>query len=289
MVRGFIYRFVGVLWLLLGLLIILVSLAYIIAFGSIVGYLTGELGDMVPLVNWIAAHFRPGWLQVWGVLLGAFLILMGGSLSTLSPAVRRGAMSFHLLLGIYLIGVVLSLFYLLDNNLIGTLAIPSRILFVFTAVGLSVGLGMLGLGAALNTRGSRNLFIGLSPSAAASLTQASTSIPQLESYLESGGEKRVRAVYLTSMDTNEVYEVNLLDRTTIGRASNRDIQLDESSVSSKHAHIDVVDDRFLLYDNASVNGTYVNGQRQRYASLKSGDEVQFGRNRFRFEIEYDES
>ena len=48
--------------------------------------------------------------------------------------------------------------------------------------------------------------------------------------------------------------------TMIGRASDNDIQLDDPSVSRKHAKIFVKDDKFFLEDLNSQNGTLINGQ-----------------------------
>jgi pSer/pThr/pTyr-binding forkhead associated (FHA) protein len=40
---------------------------------------------------------------------------------------------------------------------------------------------------------------------------------------------------------------------------------------------------FVVYDDNSANGTYVNGQRVSMQALASGDIVQFGSSKFRFE------
>lgn len=71
----------------------------------------------------------------------------------------------------------------------------------------------------------------------------------------------------------------LLDRdvTTIGRHADADLFLDDVTVSRRHAEIANTTDGYLLRDNGSLNGTYVNGERADEHSLKTGDQVQVGR------------
>ncbi|GAB4137860.1 ATP-binding protein [Thermopirellula anaerolimosa] len=64
---------------------------------------------------------------------------------------------------------------------------------------------------------------------------------------------------------------------TIGRDSGNRIQLHDTEVSRRHAEIRRVDDRYLLVDLNSSNGTLVNGKAVREHVLNSGDQVQVGR------------
>ncbi len=63
----------------------------------------------------------------------------------------------------------------------------------------------------------------------------------------------------------------------IGRDSGNRIQLHDTEVSRRHAEIRRVDDRYLLVDLNSSNGTLVNGKPIREQFLNSGDQVQIGR------------
>jgi len=65
--------------------------------------------------------------------------------------------------------------------------------------------------------------------------------------------------------------------TTLGRAPESEIFLDDVTVSRKHARITVESGGFLLRDSGSLNGTYVNGEPTVSAVLKSGDEIQIGK------------
>ena len=64
--------------------------------------------------------------------------------------------------------------------------------------------------------------------------------------------------------------------TTIGRAVDSGIFLDDVTVSRKHATI-TIDQEFTFTDSGSLNGSYLNNERASVATLKSGDEIQIGK------------
>ena len=64
--------------------------------------------------------------------------------------------------------------------------------------------------------------------------------------------------------------------TTIGRAVDSGIFLDDVTVSRKHATI-TFDQEFTFTDAGSLNGSYLNNERASVATLKSGDEIQIGK------------
>ena len=63
----------------------------------------------------------------------------------------------------------------------------------------------------------------------------------------------------------------------IGRHPEAHILLDDVTVSRRHALLTVVEDSVVLTDQASLNGTYVGGERVDSHVLTDGDEVQIGR------------
>jgi hypothetical protein len=75
--------------------------------------------------------------------------------------------------------------------------------------------------------------------------------------------------------------------TNIGRDMANAVALTQDTAASRrHAHIQANNGQFLLVDDGSSNGTYVNGIRiasQKPKPLRPGDEVQIGTTRFRFE------
>jgi pSer/pThr/pTyr-binding forkhead associated (FHA) protein len=64
--------------------------------------------------------------------------------------------------------------------------------------------------------------------------------------------------------------------TTIGRAVDSGIFLDDVTVSRKHATI-TFDQEFTFTDSGSLNGSYLNNERATTSVLKSGDEIQIGK------------
>ncbi|MDQ3939728.1 MAG: DUF3662 and FHA domain-containing protein [Actinomycetota bacterium] len=62
----------------------------------------------------------------------------------------------------------------------------------------------------------------------------------------------------------------------IGRLSTSDVVLADSNVSRRHAELRKEDDRWVIVDLGSTNGTIVNGKLAREHPLKDGDRVSFG-------------
>lgn len=73
------------------------------------------------------------------------------------------------------------------------------------------------------------------------------------------------------------------DETTVGRGTDRDVFLDDITVSRAHA---VFDRRggteWFVRDLSSLNGTYVNGEQVDETKLATGDEVQIGKFKLMF-------
>jgi pSer/pThr/pTyr-binding forkhead associated (FHA) protein len=72
------------------------------------------------------------------------------------------------------------------------------------------------------------------------------------------------------------------DRTSIGRSPDCDIFLDDVTVSRRHAVLIRRDETFVIEDQGSLNGTFVNRRRIEDAELADGDELQIGKYRLTF-------
>jgi pSer/pThr/pTyr-binding forkhead associated (FHA) protein len=79
----------------------------------------------------------------------------------------------------------------------------------------------------------------------------------------------------------ETYEL-VKQRTTIGRHPDSDIFLDDVTVSRNHAVVTQADHEYVLTDEGSLNGTYVNRRRTDRHVLLDGDDVQIGKYKFTF-------
>lgn len=72
------------------------------------------------------------------------------------------------------------------------------------------------------------------------------------------------------------------ERITAGRSPDRDVMLDDVTVSRVHAVFERRDEGWFVVDEGSMNGTYVNGEQVDVTALATGDEVQIGLFRFVF-------
>jgi len=70
--------------------------------------------------------------------------------------------------------------------------------------------------------------------------------------------------------------------TTIGRSPDCAIFLDDVTVSRKHAVFSQQGERWVLEDQGSLNGTFVNRDRVETTELSDGDELQIGKYRLTF-------
>ena len=64
---------------------------------------------------------------------------------------------------------------------------------------------------------------------------------------------------------------------TIGRLPDNVVQIDNLAVSGHHAKVYWEGEHYVIEDNGSLNGTYVNRERVDAAELSSGDELQIGK------------
>lgn len=62
----------------------------------------------------------------------------------------------------------------------------------------------------------------------------------------------------------------------IGREPDSDLRIDHLLVSRRHAHITLENGAWVLYDDDSTNGTYVNGNRVARWALREGDQTRIG-------------
>jgi len=84
----------------------------------------------------------------------------------------------------------------------------------------------------------------------------------------------IRLKVLKGQNSGAVYELN--DEVFIGRADYNDIQVVDETSSRQHAKIKFVNDRFIVSDLGSNNGTFINGKRIQSEVLNPGDNILVG-------------
>lgn len=95
------------------------------------------------------------------------------------------------------------------------------------------------------------------------------------------GESEVKLVGLSGPYRGNEY---FLDDSEffIGRSSDNNLVLNETTVSGKHAKIVKAEDAYSIYDLNSTNGTFVNGVKIDKKTLRTNDVVQFDIIEFRY-------
>ena len=74
------------------------------------------------------------------------------------------------------------------------------------------------------------------------------------------------------------------DVLTIGREPGRDLQFDfDPTVSRRHARLERQGGRWVLIDEGSRNGSFVNGQPVQQRVIQAGDVLRFGNTELRVE------
>jgi pSer/pThr/pTyr-binding forkhead associated (FHA) protein len=86
---------------------------------------------------------------------------------------------------------------------------------------------------------------------------------------------------------NKVIErvVTEKEHINIGRTSDNDIVLDNRGVSRRHARLELNDDQVMVFDNESLNGTFVNSRKVTEEKLRDNDVITIGK----FDLEFHNS
>src|SRR3954454_4025560 len=93
-----------------------------------------------------------------------------------------------------------------------------------------------------------------------------------------GGVKRDRAylVVLAGASVGEMYKIEG-DKTVIGRGQKAQIRLLDDGISREHAQLVLLNERIVLQDLGSTNGTYCNGLKvEANKELVDGDKILVG-------------
>lgn len=86
------------------------------------------------------------------------------------------------------------------------------------------------------------------------------------------------AQLILKLKDREIKRINLSKmETTIGRDPECDMFIDNIGVSRHHSKIMYQGGRFVLRDNGSSNGTFLNGKQIDECEIHDGDEVQLGK------------
>ncbi|NLM20613.1 MAG: DUF3662 domain-containing protein [Peptococcaceae bacterium] len=98
---------------------------------------------------------------------------------------------------------------------------------------------------------------------------------------------RKRHYYLEIIKGNDLGKVYYLDQkeVTVGRNQDCDIKVNDMEVSRQHFRLVFKNNRWLVQDLGSTNGTYVNKLRVDRYLVNHGDKIRAGQTHFRFNID----
>jgi diguanylate cyclase (GGDEF)-like protein len=91
--------------------------------------------------------------------------------------------------------------------------------------------------------------------------------------IEAPEDIKAYILFLSGPLQGKLYELEH-GRTTIGRADDVNIPINDSRVSRYHFQVNVTPGEAILEDLGSTNGTYVNGHKAQSHKLQSGDKIQ---------------
>lgn len=291
------YRFLGIFWIFVGVLILIISLTYILAYTLINSTLIQDYPQLRTLGQ-LMWGYPPPLLDIAGLLFSAFCILIGNGLLKFKGWARTVGVAFHWIMSLCLAVLVFTLYTLMTNPdpQLNPNPAPELVAGLFLAFGLLVAAGLAVIAYQLSTDPAMKAFAS---------SQASTPNKPVKAVCPTcGGPLNLTAgncdrcdtpPSLTAplrarlMDTNgKEYTVSTRMITRIGRDQpGYEIQLNEPSVSHEHAWIEFSEGMFILHPLNDTNGTFVNDMEQkvRDTEIRHEDIIAFGRAQFRFMVE----
>jgi len=98
--------------------------------------------------------------------------------------------------------------------------------------------------------------------------------------------RKLKLTVVAGVQKGRVYELNLVERATLGRAGSCDLSLDNDvEISTQHATLLFKQDKISVLDLNSTNGTFVNGVPiHNLYPLRNGDLLMLGRTELRIEF-----
>lgn len=98
---------------------------------------------------------------------------------------------------------------------------------------------------------------------------------------EPGSPKKLRAVVTLASgpDLGRVVAIPPGDILSLGRGEDQKLRIEDAAVSSAHARLVAIAGEYMVVDNKSTNGTFVNDERvDGSTALKDGDRIRLGPN-----------
>jgi hypothetical protein len=290
----FVYRFVGILWMILGALILIVAIGYLIAVLAMSQYMNVLLSPAVQdLLEPLVSGIKPGVQQSAGLMFAIFCIVFGFGFTSLRGWSRTLGIAFHFVTGLVIAVLSIVLYYRIIMPDLVTAAAPVSRPILVIVTGWIIAAGSIGLGFQLSTHPAIEAFSGYIPTPPA---MPPVSCPTCGGSLdlEKGFCPTCDAdnpplapthAKLVELQSGREYPVSTRRPVRIGRDTpGLEILLEDNSISGEHAFIEYVDGHFYLHTLKDANGTFLNGSDKPIcdAEIRTDDLITFGRAQFRF-------
>ena len=292
-----IYRVVGILWLIVGGLILVVAAGYLIAVMAIRNYMSSTLPPIVKdLVEPLLRGVMPGIQQGAGLVFAFYCIAFGVGFITLRGWARTIGIASHFIAGLVVAVLSFVLYYrMISLNTVTALASNPQPIWIII-VGLIITAGLFGLGFQLSTHPAIEAFSGYVPSPPAMppvncptcgglLDLGKAYCPTCDAEIAPSAQARAK---LVDVKSGREYPVSTRRPVRIGRDTpGLEVLLEDASVSGEHAVIEFVDGHFYLHALKDTNGTFLNGLDKPIndAEIRTNDLIAFGRAQFRFDVQ----
>jgi len=249
---------------------------------------------------------QPSWVEIWygkpewvaGLFIGAFLIAVSAAFWIPYDAQRRlrDAMTHQIAIVVAIVLILPSLILRIAPCWIsqgGLQNIVAPVAGLGALGGLTALFVTLGYALGLGVRGYVPPPPPLPSNEGEEITATKPAIP-LEQEVAPSPPMPSETVYLRRPPPRLAWlvvrsgprlgrEFRLGKVTNIGRdATLNDIVIDDPAMSRQHARIRLEDDQFVLYDLASLNGTFVNDEQVQKRALVDGDMIKMGETLFTF-------
>jgi hypothetical protein len=300
--RGF-YRTIGGIWVAIAIIVLIISLAYLIFFNIAKNPLNNFFIAKMPVFSEIAQGFirdaSPTLMGFLGLIFAAFVIYLGTAISSLQGWARTVGIVFHIALGAVIAMLALTIYDRTRMSLVlQQLNVVEFVPPLILAVGLILGVGLIGLGFQMGSRAALEAFAGVQPQA---IGLPVVTCPTCGEPMDVQNERCPRcdvegdevlqpsSARLVDIEDTTEYMVSVRKPVRIGREGGDgnddfEILLPYGEISSDHAMIEFMNGVFILHAHKDLNFTYVNEVQLRDSIIKNGDTIGFGPRRFRFEV-----
>jgi hypothetical protein len=277
-------KITGGTWLIIGTIVMLWATISLLR-GSLMGA-TAFSPDSVSttLVIW-------PWAQITAIVGACFFLITGWGLFGRHRWVQTVMVPAHLLFMVYIIVVWVAAFLVQNSSSPGRSSVPVICAALILANGgVALFMNSVGTSEALSWLPLRTTpLVPLKCEYCGTpLDPRTNRCPECESLSEVAPNSVAPVpphARLIGLSDETQFDIEPERTTVVGRGSTRnDVNLSNPTVSRHHAQIVYERGHYVLTALRDLNGTFINDTMVRQRALEDGDEVRFGRARFRFEL-----